>query len=248
MRLAIDTATRHALVALGGPSGVVASVVRDVVPGRGTPLLTLVDEVLGAAGVTMAEVEAIGAGTGPGSFTGLRACLATAKTLCWLRRLPLVALPTDETIRRAAGLADPTLEGPLVVVLPAGAKDHYLALPGSDPELVPPTADLAAIVGGRPVVGLDLTRGGPVDGLVGRVVAEGHPDPLALGAAALAHAPEASLRCLDERLASGVVEDPATLVPRYVALPRGIAAVPVDGATIVTDDTRRTGTWSPTHP
>ena len=42
-----------------------------------------------------------------------------------------------------------------------------------------------------------------------------------------------------------MVEDPATLVPRYVALPRGIATVPVDTGTTVTGTTRRERAWSP---
>jgi tRNA threonylcarbamoyl adenosine modification protein YeaZ len=247
MRLAIDTATRHAMVALGGADGVVAAVVREVVPGRGTPLLSLLEEVLAEAGATMDDVEAIGVGTGPGSFTGLRAGLATAKTLCWRRGLPLVGSPTDVTIRRAAALADPTLRLPVAVILPAGARDHYLSLVGEDPELMPPTADLVALTSGVPVAGVDLDAAA-IPALTAELAARGFPDPLALGTAALARGPEALLGCIDDRLAAGLVEDPAALVPRYVALPRGIAAVPVESDTSITDTTRQGTAWSPTHP
>src|SRR6188768_3903453 len=118
MLLAIETATRHAVVTVGDAGAPAAAVVREVVPGRGTPLLSLLDEVLREAGITMADIRAVGVGTGPGSFTGLRSGMATAKTLCWLRGLPLVALPTDQTIRAAAALAKPGNGGSVAVVLP----------------------------------------------------------------------------------------------------------------------------------
>ncbi len=244
----MDTATRHVVVALGVSSRPLASVVREVVPGRGTPLLSLIEEVLGAGSATMADVRAIGVGTGPGSFTGLRAGLATAKTLCWLRRVPLVDLPSDQTIRRAASLAEPALSEPVAVVLRAGARDHYLASPGADPVLVPPSVDLATALGGVPVVVLDLAPDGLVDQLAGRATTLGQPHPVALGAAALGHAPEALLSIMDERLAAGSTADPATLVPRYVALPRGIATVPVETATTVLDTTHGDEAWSRTRP
>lgn len=247
MRLAIETASRHAAVVLGGPAGVAASVVRQVEPGRGTPLLSLVEEALSLVGAGMGDVEALGVGTGPGSFTGLRAGLATAKTLSWRRGLPLVALPTDDTLRRAAAIADPSLGAPAVVVLPAGARDHYLALPGVDPVLVPPGADLAALAAGGPVVALDVTRAGVVADLATATVGAGHPDPLELGMAALGRLPEALLQAMGERIASSLLEDPATLVPRYVALPRGLAAAPAEAGTTITDATRRDEAWSPTR-
>lgn len=248
MRLALDTATRHAIVALGGPAGVRASVMREVVPGRGTPLLSVIDEALTAAGAHMSDIEAIGVGTGPGSFTGLRTGLATAKTLCWLRGLRLVALPGDETIRRAVTFAEPGLGAPVAVLLPAGARDHYLALPGDDPVLVPPSADLVARVGRAPVAALDLVEGGPVEALAAALTADGRPDPRTLGVAALARLPEALLRVMEERIGAGAFEDPATLVPRYVALPRGIPASPLDSGISVTETTRRDEAWSPTRP
>jgi tRNA threonylcarbamoyl adenosine modification protein YeaZ len=245
MRLAIETATRHAVVALGDGRSIAASVVREVVPGRGTPLLSMLEESLRDAGVSMADIDALGVGTGPGSFTGLRAGLATAKTLCWLRRLPIVALPTDETIRRAATLVEPAIGDRVAVILPAGARDHYVSRSASDPMLLPPTADLAAAVGDAPVAAVDVRTDGPVGELAARLVGEGRPDPIGLGRDAVARLPEALLGAMEERLAAGATEDLATLVPRYVALPRGIASVPVEHTTM-TDTARRDEAWSPT--
>ena len=86
---------------------------------------------------------------------------------------------------------------------------------------------------------------GAFEALATRLAQEGRPDPIRLGMEALGRMPEALLGAMEERLASGATEDLATLVPRYVALPRGIASVPVEQTTI-TDTAHREGTWSPT--
>ena len=51
---------------------------------------------------------------------------------------------------------------------------------------------------------------------------------------------------MDTEALSGAPEDLATLVPRYVALPRGIAAVPIERGTTITHTARRDEAWSPT--
>lgn len=255
--LAIESATRRLIVVAGDPAGTgdsagtgdparTATRVRDIVPGRGTPVLAGIDEVLRDLGTTIEDVTAIGVGIGPGSFTGLRAGLATAKTIAWRRGIPLVALPTDTTIRRAARSSplDPGTDD-LAVLLPAGARDHYLALPGAEPRLVPPDADLGALVADRPVVAVDVDAGAPpVVALEAALVGTGAPSAVALGIAALDRLPTALLEVLMRRLTDGDLADPATLVPRYIAMPRGI---PTDGAAD-TEAIRVEGTWSPTRP
>ncbi len=52
-------------------------------------LLTLIDEVLRAAALTLEEVDGIAIGAGPGSFTGLRIGMATAKGLAFAKDKPL---------------------------------------------------------------------------------------------------------------------------------------------------------------
>ncbi len=242
--LVIDTATRRTVVAIGDGLSVLAQDVLDAPNRHGTQLMSRLDGVLSHAGIGMADVSVIGVGTGPGSFTGLRVGLATAKTLAALRHLTLVGLPTDDALRRAAwrsGGGDDVL-----VVLPAGARDHYLAVAGSDPELVPPGADLAMLVGGRPLAVVDVTP--DAAWLVecrANAASLGRIDPVELGRLAGAGMPRALLELLDERLAGGVVSDAATLVPRYVALPRGIPAAAASVADAPDAVHGGEGTWSP---
>ena len=74
--LAVDTSTRASIVVVGGEA-VQAQSRREVQHRHGSHVLEQIDEVLAAAGASLAEVTALAVGTGPGSFTGLRVGLAT---------------------------------------------------------------------------------------------------------------------------------------------------------------------------
>jgi tRNA threonylcarbamoyladenosine biosynthesis protein TsaB len=200
--LAIDTSTRASLVVVGadGPAAVSR---REVQHRHGSHLLEQIDEGLEAAGVDFEAVGALAVGTGPGSFTGLRVGLATAKTIAYARTLPLIGVRSSDALRRAAGVPD------AAVVLPAGARDHYLARPDGDPVLIAP-GDVAEAIAGGPVISIDMEAD-----LLGEATAEA-------GAAAVEAMPAALLALAHERLAAGAPDDIAELVPAYVALPRGV--------------------------
>lgn len=75
-----------------------AEVSRDTGLGHGTELLPLVDECLAAAGVALEDVACIAVSVGPGSFTGLRVALATAKGLSLGGSATLIGVPTLEAL------------------------------------------------------------------------------------------------------------------------------------------------------
>jgi tRNA threonylcarbamoyl adenosine modification protein YeaZ len=211
--LAIDTATRSSIVAVGRPQPLAISR-REVRHRHGTHLLEQIDEALSQAGATAEDVEALVVGTGPGSFTGLRVGLATAKTLAYVRDLPLAGVVSADALRHAAGRVTGG-SADAVVVMPAGASDHYVAAPGAEPVLVPP-GGLAAALGDAAVLAVDLAPE-----LLGS-------DATRLGAAALEGLAASLLEMGAARLADARLDDPATLVPAYVASPRGIRHGPME--------------------
>jgi tRNA threonylcarbamoyl adenosine modification protein YeaZ len=208
LMLAVDTSTHLSIVAAargpaGGGSDPATTSRRDVKHRHGSHLLEQIDEVLAEVGASLDEVTALAVGTGPGSFTGLRVGMATVKTIAYARELPLVGVMSAAALRRASGLDT------AAVVLPAGAHDHYLSLPGADPVLVSP-GGLAEALGGAPVVAVDIDAEVLGQEAAGR------------GAAAVAGLPAELLVLARERLAAGEVDDAAELTPAYVALPRGV--------------------------
>ena len=208
--LAIDTSTRTSCVALGSRAGPAATSRRPAGYRHGAHLLDQIGEVLLAAAVQLDDLDALVVGIGPGSFTGLRVGLATAKTIAHLRSLALVGVRSTDALRRAAADVAGAPPG-AAVVLPAGAHDHCLARAGQDAILVP-SGSLVAEVAGLVVVAVDV---GP--DLLGREASR-------LGESAVEGLPAAVLALGHERHARAAHDDVATLVPAYVALPRGIAA------------------------
>ncbi|MCX6135032.1 MAG: tRNA (adenosine(37)-N6)-threonylcarbamoyltransferase complex dimerization subunit type 1 TsaB [Ignavibacteriales bacterium] len=88
-------------------------------------LLTLMQEVMKEAGIGMKELDAIAVSIGPGSFTGLRIGLSTAKGLSYALDKPLVAVSTfgaiAEAARRLAGAS-----GPIAVLIDAKKEEWYV--------------------------------------------------------------------------------------------------------------------------
>jgi tRNA threonylcarbamoyladenosine biosynthesis protein TsaB len=97
--LGFDTATRATTVALVDSDNGVALEARDdpapgVRPGHATRLLPLAIELLERAGGGWEAIDRLAVGTGPGTFTGLRIGVATARALARTRQLPLVGIST----------------------------------------------------------------------------------------------------------------------------------------------------------
>jgi tRNA threonylcarbamoyladenosine biosynthesis protein TsaB len=63
-----------------------------------TRLMPGVAELLGQTGKNLTDLTAVAVSLGPGNFTGLRIGVATAKTLAWSLKCPLVAVPTLEIL------------------------------------------------------------------------------------------------------------------------------------------------------
>ena len=104
--LGLDTATSATVVGVLGADGVVHEVRDDPPPGarpaHAGRLLGAVEEALAAAGVGWDEVTRLAVGVGPGSFTGLRIGIATARGLAQARRIPVTGVSTLEALARGA--------------------------------------------------------------------------------------------------------------------------------------------------
>ena len=89
MLLAFDTATPHVTVALHDGDAVVATYESKESMRHGEMLAPGIQHVLADAGAKALDLTAIAVGVGPGPFTGLRVGLVTARTLAFVREIPV---------------------------------------------------------------------------------------------------------------------------------------------------------------
>ena len=105
--LSIETATNVCSVALSR-NGQLLSLRESTVKNAHSSVLTkFIEETFTSAGMKSTEIDAVAVSEGPGSYTGLRIGIASAKGLCYALDKPLISVPTLKAM--AAGMIDSVL-------------------------------------------------------------------------------------------------------------------------------------------
>ncbi len=126
--LAMDTSTLAGSVALVDDDRVLAESVSHMRANHSEALMPLVHDVLTRAGVSLAEVDVLAVGMGPGSFTGVRIGLALAKGL----RLGASKRLAGVTSLDAVAAAAVGVVGLLAVVLDARRDEVFVQVVAID--------------------------------------------------------------------------------------------------------------------
>lgn len=217
--LAIDTS-----LACGGVAALAGDRVAErrftAAPEHARRIASFLQEAAGELGWTPRDVELVGVVRGPGSFTGLRVGIATAKAVAWAAGARLVAISTFEVIawQMAQARARDNLPiAPIFIALDAGRGEVFAAearpATGSPTgwetgpaSILPAAAWLATLPTGACASGpaLDVVPIETRPDLVTAAVAVRHPTATATAALA------------GLRAAAGECHDPLTLVPEYL--------------------------------
>ena len=100
--LNIDTATEHASVCLSQDGNMLAIEENSDQKNHGSFLHPAIERLCLSVNIQLSSIDAIAVTEGPGSYTGLRVGLASAKGLCYALNKPLIALNTLEVMATAS--------------------------------------------------------------------------------------------------------------------------------------------------
>lgn len=124
--LHLDTSTDYCSVAISNSGNLVHTSYGAVARDHAAAINTLINETLDACGITFARLQAVAVCSGPGSYTGLRIAMSTAKGICYALSIPLIA---NDRLSLIAGNAPDTIaQGHhIAVILKAREKEYFAA-------------------------------------------------------------------------------------------------------------------------
>ncbi|HYX29822.1 MAG TPA: tRNA (adenosine(37)-N6)-threonylcarbamoyltransferase complex dimerization subunit type 1 TsaB [Pyrinomonadaceae bacterium] len=118
--LAIETATRTGGVAVTRGAHVLSAVAGDSSVSHSANLLEMIEQALSETKVSLSDIELYAVAEGPGSFTGLRIGLATAKAFAVHLRRRVVGVSTLAAVAHASDV-----RGDVVSLLTAGRGEVF---------------------------------------------------------------------------------------------------------------------------
>ncbi len=183
--LSFDTAMAACSAAVvridaGGPE-TLASHHEARTKGHAEVLVPMIAEVMASAALSFSDLDRIAVTTGPGTFTGVRIGVATARGMAVASGLPVIGITTLEAVAAGAVEAGTSRGRPIAVVFDARRDQVYVQCfspdlePLSDPLALGYDDARAAIECHDPVVvgsgaGLIRTGGGELSSAAGREV------------------------------------------------------------------------------
>ncbi|MBR1851527.1 MAG: tRNA (adenosine(37)-N6)-threonylcarbamoyltransferase complex dimerization subunit type 1 TsaB [Bacteroidales bacterium] len=144
--LLLETATEVCSAAIVADSKVLAQRRSDEPNAHSSRLAVFIDEMLAELGLKASALDAVCVSSGPGSYTGLRIGVSTAKGLCYGLQVPLLSVPTLSSMALWYYAQHPDYQGAVCPMVDARRMECYTLIAKRDGqqlvELKPTSADI----------------------------------------------------------------------------------------------------------
>lgn len=213
--LLIETATQVCSVVLASEGRILARRDSDVPNAHSTRLSVFIQEVLDENRLTPRDLGAVCVSAGPGSYTGLRIGVSSAKGICYALGIPLVSVPTLLSMAALYYRQHPEYKGLVCPMIDARRMECYTMMVAPGLDVLRPTAADVITEG---IFDEYLNRGEVT--FIGDGAAKTRPllgnHPNALFDDSFRLSAEGMIDLAAQRLAEGKTEDVAYFEPFYL--------------------------------
>jgi tRNA threonylcarbamoyladenosine biosynthesis protein TsaB len=138
--LQIETATQSCSAAISRDGETIA--LKEIVAQNvhAASLTLFIDEVMGMADMQYPQLDAVAVSKGPGSYTGLRIGVSTAKGLCFALDKPLIGIDTLKMMADGFFKSNPDYQGLVCPMIDARRLEVYTALFNNRMEMLEPVS------------------------------------------------------------------------------------------------------------
>jgi tRNA threonylcarbamoyladenosine biosynthesis protein TsaB len=137
--LSIETSTSLCSVALHDEGKLLYSVENHVPQSASSQLAVMIQQCLTHMSAKANQLNGVVVAAGPGSYTGLRIGVATAKGICYALNVPLLSVNTLELLAYQFQASQKKLDGLLCPMLDARRMEVYCMLLNSSLTIIEPT-------------------------------------------------------------------------------------------------------------
>ena len=141
--LLLETATAICSVAIARDGEIVKELHSDEPNAHSSKLSLFIEQILKECDMRPEHLDAVCVSSGPGSYTGLRIGVSTAKGICYALSIPLLAVPTLQSMATQYFMQHPDYKGLVCPMIDARRMECYTAIYASpSDELKEVSADI----------------------------------------------------------------------------------------------------------
>ena len=130
--LLLETATQTCSVALSKNGAIVSEIHSDESNAHSSKLAVFIDSVLKDNAIKNTDIDAVCVSSGPGSYTGLRIGVSSAKGICYALDIPLISVPTLQNMASLYYMQHPDYQGLVCPMIDARRMECYTAIYSRD--------------------------------------------------------------------------------------------------------------------